>query len=97
LNRYLADIKRGDGIFWGWYVVFGSFSIMIISYGVRYSFGVFVKPMFVGYGWPMTIIQLGSSINQVMYASVGAIAGWLLDRFASRWIMISGFWPRLRD
>ena len=63
---------------------------MIISYGVRYSFGVFVKPMIVEYNWPMTVIQLGSSINLVVYACTGVLAGWLLDRFAPRWIMIGG-------
>jgi len=90
LNRYLADIKNGNGVFWGWYVVFGSFTIMIISYGVRYSFGVFVKPMMAEFNWPMTIIQLGSSINLVLYACTGVLTGWLLDRFAPRWIMIAG-------
>ena len=90
MNQYLSDIKNGNGIFWGWYVVFGSFTIMIISYGVRYSFGVFVKPMLSEYNWPMTIIQLGSSINLVMYACAGVVTGWLLDRFAPRWIMIGG-------
>ena len=46
--------------------------------------------MFVEYSWPMTIIQLGSSINLVMYACTGVFTGWLLDRFAPRWIMIGG-------
>jgi len=90
VTRFISDAKKGNGIFWGWYVVFGSFSIMIISYGVRYSFGVFVKPMFVEYNWPMTVIQLGSSINLVMYACTGVLTGRLLDRFAPRWIMIVG-------
>jgi len=84
------DAKKGSGIFWGWYVVFGSFSIMIISYGVRYSFGVFVNPMLAEYNWPMTSIQLGSSINLVMYACTGVLTGWLLDRIAPRWVMIVG-------
>ncbi len=73
MNRYLSDVQNGKGIFWGWYVVFGSFTIMIISYGVRYSFGVFVKPMLAEYNWPMTIIQLGSSINLVMYACAACL------------------------
>lgn len=90
MNRNLTDQKNGNRLFWGWYVVFGSFAIMIISYGVRYSFGVFVKPMMVEYNWPMTIIQLGSSISLVMYACTGVLTGWLLDRFAPRWIMIGG-------
>ena len=35
-------------IFWGWYVVLGAFLALCLSYGVRYSFGVFVYPMFQG-------------------------------------------------
>jgi len=77
-------------IFWGWYVVFGTFMIMVISYGVRYSFGVFVKPMFAEYNWSMTIIQFGASINLLVYALSGILAGRLLDRFAPRGIMIAG-------
>jgi len=64
--------------------------LMVISYGVRYSFGVFVKPMFAEYNWSMTIIQLGASINLVTYAFSGILTGWLLDRFAPRWIMTAG-------
>ncbi|MEW6671474.1 MAG: MFS transporter [Thermodesulfobacteriota bacterium] len=89
MNRPILSIK-GNPIFWGWYVVFGTFAIMVITYGVRYSFGVFVKPMFAEYHWPMTIIQLGASINLIMYALSSILAGRLLDRFAPRGIMIAG-------
>lgn len=81
---------KGDAVFAGWYVVLGSFLIMLITYGVRYSFGVFVKPMLAEYGWSMTIIQLGSSINLIVYASTGVFTGWLMDRIAPKWIMIVG-------
>ena len=89
MNRPILSI-RGKPLFWGWYVVFGAFMIMLISYGVRYSFGVFVTPMFVEYNWPMTIIQLGASINLVIYALSCILFGWLLDRFAPCWIMMTG-------
>ena len=71
-------------------MVIGSFLIMIVTYGVRYSFGVFVKPMFTEYNWPMTIISLGASINLVMYACSSLFTGWLLDRIAPRWVMTIG-------
>ena len=73
-------------VFWGWYVVFSSFVMMTVIYGARYSFGVFVKPMFAEYDWPMTMISLAASINLLMYASAGVVAGWLLDRLAPKWI-----------
>ncbi|MBC8246766.1 MAG: MFS transporter [Deltaproteobacteria bacterium] len=83
-------IKSVRNIFWGWYVVMGSFFIMIVTYGVRYSFGVFVKPMFAEYNWPMTIISLGASVNLVMYACSSLFTGWLLDRIAPKWVMTIG-------
>ncbi len=78
---------HGTGpVFWGWYVVFSSFIMLTIIYGARYSFGVFVKPMFAEYDWPMTVISLAASINLLMYASGGVFAGWLLDRIAPKWV-----------
>ncbi len=89
VNLNLIKMKCED-IFWGWYVVLGTFVIMTLTYGVRYSFGVFVKPMFVEYNWSMTVIQLGASINLVMYAVSCIFTGWLLDRVIPKWIMIIG-------
>jgi len=80
------SIHRSGPVFWGWYVVFSSFVMLTLIYGARYSFGVFVKPMFAEYNWPMTVISLAASINLVMYASGGVFAGWLLDRVAPKWI-----------
>ena len=60
--------------------------MLTLIYGARYSFGVFVKPMFAEYNWPMTVISLAASINLLMYASAGVFAGWLLDRVAPKWI-----------
>ena len=80
------SIHRTRPVFWGWYVVFSSFVMLTLIYGARYSFGVFVKPMFADYNWPMTVISLAASINLLMYATGGVFAGWLLDRVAPKWI-----------
>jgi MFS family permease len=89
-NKIILPRKAGTAgsrpAFWGWYVVFSSFVILTLIYGARYSFGVFVKPMFVEYDWPMTIISLAASINLLTYATAGIFAGWLLDRLAPKWI-----------
>ena len=60
--------------------------MLTLIYGARYSFGIFVKPMFAEYNWPMTIISLAASVNLLMYAIGGVFAGWLLDRIAPKWI-----------
>jgi MFS family permease len=71
-------------------VVIGAFIMMGINYGARYSFGVFVTPMFEEYGWSMSVISLAATISLFMYAAGGIFWGRLLDRMAPRWIMTTG-------
>jgi MFS family permease len=79
-----------EKIFWGWYIVAGSFFVMAINYGSRYCFGVFVKPLAVEHGWSRSIISMAATINMLVY-SVGAIfVGRMLDRIAPRWIITCG-------
>jgi len=77
-------------IYWGWYVVLGSFLISGINFGVRYCFGVFVKPMSLEYGWSRSVISLGASLMTLSYGIGGIFSGYLLDLMAPRWIMIGG-------
>ena len=81
--------KLGE-IYWGWFVVAGAFCALAINYGARYCFGVFVRPMFMDYQWPMSTISLAFSINLIMYGVGGLVTGRLLDRMAPRWIMTVG-------
>ncbi|MFC1856907.1 MFS transporter [Thermodesulfobacteriota bacterium] len=85
----MLKIKEAD-IYWGWFVVFGAFGMLSLTYGARYTFGVFIKPMFVEYNWPMSVISLAASINFFVYAITGIVTGRLLDRIAPRWIMTVG-------
>ncbi|MBN2437326.1 MAG: MFS transporter [Deltaproteobacteria bacterium] len=82
------DNRRG--IYWGWYVVLGAFLILGINYGVRYSFGVFVKPMALEYQWSRSVISAGISLMVLAYGVGGIFAGRLVDRIAPRWIITAG-------
>jgi len=77
-------------IFWGWYVVLGAFLALCLSYGVRYSFGVFVHPMFQETGWPMSVISISASVNILTYSIAGIFCGRLADRIAPKWMMTTG-------
>jgi sugar phosphate permease len=82
--------KRFLQLFWGWYVVLGAFLVLCLSYGVRYSFGVFVYPMFKETGWPMSVISISASVNILTYSIVGIFCGRLADRIAPKWMMTTG-------
>lgn len=82
--------KSGRGIFWGWYVVAGAFLLHAVSYGARYSFGIFVQPLTAENGWSRTVVSLAASLNMLFFAAGGIVAGRLLDRIAPRWVASAG-------
>jgi sugar phosphate permease len=77
-------------IFWGWYVVLGTFVVLAINYGVRYSFGVFVKPMAEEYQWSRTVISAAFSLMALVYGIAGIFTGKLIDGIAPRWLITFG-------
>lgn len=81
---------KKNRLFWGWYVVAGAFLLMVVNYGARYSFGIFVQPLTLENGWSRSAVSLAASINLLVYALGGIGAGRLLDRVAPRWIATAG-------
>ena len=82
--------EKGAPVFWGWYVVTGAFLLHAVSYGARYSFGIFVQPLTAENGWSRTVISLAASLNMLFFAAGGIVAGRLLDRIAPRWVASAG-------
>lgn len=82
--------KSRGSLFWGWYVVLGSFLILSINYGARYCFGVFVKPLAGEYGWSRSVISLAASINMFVYSACSIGVGRIMDRLAPRWVVTAG-------
>lgn len=83
-------MKEKQGLFWGWYVVIGSFLVLSINYGARYCFGIFVKPLAAEYEWSRSVISLGASLNMFVYSVGSIVVGRIVDRVAPRWIITTG-------
>jgi len=64
---------RLKDIYWSWFIVAGAFFVLVTSYGARYCFGVFVRPMFMDRQWPMSTIFFAFSINLLMYELSGLV------------------------
>ena len=78
-------------VFQGWFVVAACFLCMLVSAGIGwFAFPVFIPPLKEEFGW--TDLELGLAVG--IWAGVGAlfspVAGRLVDRFGSRWIMLVG-------
>ncbi len=83
-------VRTTQKLFWGWFVVAGAFLLMALTYGTRYSFGLFVQPLAADNGWSRSVVSLAASINLLVYAAGGILSGRLLDRVSPRWIATAG-------
>jgi sugar phosphate permease len=89
-KRLDAMAEKKQQIFWGWYVVLGAFLVLAINYGVRYSFGIFLKPMAEEYGWSRSVISLGASFNMIVYSICSIFVGKMVDRVPPGRIVTTG-------
>lgn len=64
--------------------------LLMISFGLRASFGLFITPMDASLGWGRDEIALGIAIQNLSWGIVAALAGGLADRFGPRRVVIAG-------
>ena len=77
-------------IYWGWYVIAGTFLILSVNYGARYCFGVFVKPLSDEYGWSRAVVSTGASLNILAYSVCAVFLGRVIDRIAPLRLITAG-------
>jgi MFS family permease len=74
--------------FYGYTIIIAGFCIQLVSWGVYYTFGLFLNPIHEEFGWSWTTISLASSIVYLVLGSAGIIVGRLSDRFGPRMVMV---------
>jgi len=79
-----APSPEGRTPFYGWYIVLGGFLILVVDGGVRFSFGVLIKPLAAEFGWDRGSITLAYTVNMLVFGFGQFVAGRLLDRFGPR-------------
>lgn len=89
MQQSVAPRER-RGIFYGWWVVVGTMALMFLSYGIRYSFGVFLVPLTNEFGWTRTMTAGVFSLYMVVYGVGSLLLGSLADRYGPRVICSVG-------
>jgi MFS family permease len=80
-----------DGaLFRGWQVVAAAFSVLFLSYGLQFSYGVFVSGMAADLGWSRAQTALPYSIYVFAYSALSAATGRATDRFGPRPVIATG-------
>ncbi len=75
-------------IFYGWYIVAASFTILFFNSGARYAFGVMFKPIIKEFGWSRGTVSLVFFVNMIIFALALTVVGKLYDRYGPKWVII---------
>ena len=70
--------------FYGWIILLGGFLVLVVDGGVRFSFGVLVKPLAAEFGWDRGAITFAYTLNMLVFGFGQMMAGRLLDRYGPR-------------
>jgi MFS family permease len=77
-------------LFYGWVVAGVAFVVMIMCFGVQYSFGVFFKPLITEFGWTRAATSGIFSLYMVVRAVFSIVMGYFCDRRGPRWTVAIG-------
>jgi MFS family permease len=79
---------RLRNLYYGYVLVFAGFSVLLSTYGMLYSFGVFLKPVLQDLGLSRASVSGAYSLCFFLSGALAIPAGWLNDRIGPR-IVIS--------
>jgi MFS transporter, OFA family, oxalate/formate antiporter len=82
--------QRDTRLFRGWQVVAAAFGVLFLSYGLQFSYGVFVSGMADDLGWSRAQTALPYSIYVFVYSAFSAVTGRATDRFGPRPVITAG-------
>ncbi|MGS2718878.1 MFS transporter [Eionea flava] len=65
------------------FILIAACSLLLLSFGLRGSFGLFVKPISETYGWGRDIIAMSLAIQNLTWGVVAVFAGGLADKYGN--------------
>jgi MFS family permease len=77
-------------IYHGWLVVAVGFILLLLMFGTRLSFGLYIKPMAESFGASRACISGSQSLYMIMYAVFALIAGSLSDKYGPKRVLVAG-------
>jgi MFS transporter, OFA family, oxalate/formate antiporter len=80
----------GSPVHYGWIVVGAAFTVLLLAYGVQYSFGLFFTALTEEFGWSRASLSGVFSLYAAAYSFFGLVAGRLTDRWGPRAVIALG-------
>jgi hypothetical protein len=76
-----APIECSIRIFYGRIVLVATFTVLLIAYGIQFSFGVFMHYISADSGWTRGSLSLPYSLYVFIYSALGFASGRLTNRY----------------
>ena len=77
-------VRNSSALYYGWFVVGASFLMLLLSVGIQSSFGNFLKPMSVEFGWDRATASLPAAVGILMNGLFQPFVGRIVDRIGPR-------------
>jgi len=89
-------MRKKDRLYDGWIVVIVCLFIMVFSFGIRYSYGVFFKSLQQDLGWSRTLTSEIFSKYMLFCSLFTILGGWVQDRYGPKIaIILMGLFTRI--
>lgn len=82
-----AAVTHGK-FFYGWVIMAACTLMIVITYGLTYSYSVFFKPLADYFGWDRAAVSLIYSTSLIIRGAVFIVVGWLADKYGARKFMV---------
>ena len=89
-NQEASSTTKKPGFYYGYIIIMVSVIVMMLTFGVNYTFGVFFKPLLAEFGWTRASTSAAYSISTFLAGFLGIFAGRLTDRFSAKVVSIAG-------
>jgi len=71
-------------------VIFAACSLLVLSFGYRAGFGLFLQPLSQAQSWDRGVLSLALAIQNLAWGVIAVFAGGLADRFGNLKVLLAG-------
>jgi MFS family permease len=86
MNRLIDNqpSRNNNDFYYGYIIVIAAFFIMLMIYGIQYTFGIFFKPMLSDFGWSRALTSGAFSLSWLVTGIMSIVVGGLNDKYGPR-------------